>query len=67
MKALALKKPAQRIESQALLETRATLTLEQRFTYTVSNRAQGLLKANHDRLNTEQTQYAQDNNPKSNR
>jgi hypothetical protein len=43
------------------------LTPEQRFEYTVANRAQGLLKSNNDRLNAEQTHYAQDTNPKSDR
>jgi hypothetical protein len=47
--------------------TGAALTPEQRFGYNVANRAQGLLKANYDRLDTEQAQYAQDNNPKSER
>jgi hypothetical protein len=43
------------------------LTLQQRFEHNVAVNAQGLLKANKARLNSEQTQYTQDHNPKSDR
>ncbi len=41
--------------------------IHHQFEANVAARAQGLLKANKDRLNAEQTQYLQDNNPKSDR
>jgi Bacterial EndoU nuclease len=41
--------------------------LHHKFEGDVAARAQGLLKANKDRLNREQTQYAQDHDPKSDR
>jgi A nuclease of the HNH/ENDO VII superfamily with conserved WHH len=51
--------------------TPASLTPEQalhrKFETDVAAHAQGLLKANKDRLNSEQTQYAQDKNPNSDR
>ncbi len=67
MKAPALKKPAQPVKFRDLSKTGVVLPSSQRFEYTVANRAQGLLKANYDRLNTEQTHYTQDTNPKSDR
>ncbi len=41
--------------------------LHHQFETNVAAKAQGLLKANKDRLNSEQTQYIKDNNPKSDR
>jgi hypothetical protein len=41
--------------------------LQHKFETNVAAKAQGLLKANKDRLNAEQTAYLQDNNPKGDR
>jgi hypothetical protein len=55
MKALVHKKPAQPVKFRDLSGT------------DFATHAQSLLKVNKDHLNTEQAQYAQDKNPKSDR
>jgi Bacterial EndoU nuclease len=58
-------------DSQSIPVRKPSLTPEQqlhrKFETDVAAHAQGLLKANKDRLNSEQTQYAQDKNPNSDR
>jgi hypothetical protein len=43
------------------------LTMQQRFEHNLAANAQGLLKSNKVRLDSEQTQYTQDHDPKSSR
>lgn len=56
-----------RVQGHGVVPQSPQQQLHHQFETTVAARAQGLLKANKDRLNGEQTAYLQDNNPKSDR
>jgi hypothetical protein len=57
----------QPVKFRDLSEIGAVLIPDQQFEFNLAAHAHSLLKANKDRLNREQTQYAQDKNPRSER
>jgi hypothetical protein len=54
-----------RVQGHGAMPESPEQQLHHKFETDVAVKAQGLLKANKDRLNSEQTQYTQDKNPKS--
>jgi hypothetical protein len=56
-----------RVQGHGAMPESQEQQLHHKFETDVAAKAQGLLKANKDHLNTEQAQYAQDKNPKSDR
>jgi hypothetical protein len=62
-----VKMASARVQGHGAMPESPEQQLHHKFETDVAAKAQGLLKANKDRLNSEQAQYTQDKNPKSDR